>query len=245
MTEDDRSHNHAGDDPYTTLGIPPDATDEVITKAYRRLARHRDDVINGKFAAGLAVVAITLVFQAVLVTGLGIFRLGVTPDGEDTLRLILFVLVSIVAVGAWLAFAILCSVVFRRAATSAVVAIAAWLVFALFIGALAELAADRVASVGDQPTQEQVLRNANLQLTIERFSPKTLYVESASAVLSPLVTSLDVLTPQDVEGLLPDTALSLRDSLLLVWPQLTALVALIIVLFGLPYIVFMRQEVRA
>ena len=64
---------------------------------------------------------------------------------------------------------------FRRAATSAVVAIAAWLVFALFIGALAELAADRVAGVGDQGSQEQMVRNANLQLTIERFSPKTLY----------------------------------------------------------------------
>jgi ABC-2 type transport system permease protein len=39
--------------------------------------------------------------------------------------------------------------------------------------------------------------------------------------------------------------LPLDQSLLLAWPQVVALVALTMVCFGLGYVAFMRQEVRA
>ena len=40
---------------------------------------HRDDVVNGKFAAGIAVIAVMLGALVVLVTALGIVRLGIIP----------------------------------------------------------------------------------------------------------------------------------------------------------------------
>ena len=206
---------------------------------------HRDDVINGKFAAGLTLIGIALTTMTVLVTGFGMLRLGVHPDGEQLVRLVVFLVISIVSVGVWLAFAILCSVLFRQAAAAALVAIAVWLLFAVFAGSLAEIIADRVADVPDDPTTEEVLHNERVQQTIERISPKTLYVESSRAVLSPLVVSLDVTSPESSEGLLPDTQLDLRQSLLLAWPQIVALIAVTVFLFGATYIAFMRQEIRA
>ena len=206
---------------------------------------HRDDVITGKFAAGLVLIAIALTTMTVLVTAFGILRLGVHPDGEQLVRLVIFLVISIVYVGVWLAFAILCSVLFRQAADAALVGIAVWLLFAVFSGAVAGIIADRIAPVPADATTAEVVDNERTTQTIERLSPKTLYVEGSRAVLSPLVVSLDVTEPQDVEGLLPDTQLDLRQSLLVAWPQLVALIAITILLFGVTFVLFMRQEIRA
>jgi len=205
---------------------------------------HRDDVITGKFAAGLALIALTLGSLAAFVVGLGIFRLGVTPDGVELLRLLAYLAISVVYAGVWLALSILTSVAFRRAATSALVSIAAWLVFTVFSALFAGLLADAIADVPDDASFEQQLRNARLELTIGRFSPETLYEEASTALLLPEVRSLDILLPEDVDravtGELPFT-----QSLLVAWPQITALVALIVVLFTAAYLLFMRQEIRA
>jgi ABC-2 type transport system permease protein len=206
---------------------------------------HRDDVINGKFAGGLGLISIALTVMTVIVCGLGMLRLGVQPDGEQIARLVVFLVLSIVSVGLWLAFGILCSVLFRQVAASALVSIAAWLLFVIFASSIAGIVADRVVPVGDAPAAAEVVHNSKVEQTIERLSPKTLYVEAAQAVLSPLVVSLDVTPVEDVQAVLPDTQLDLRQSLLLAWPQVVAIVALTVLLFAITYIVFMRQEIRA
>src|SRR6185312_13356191 len=88
---------------------------------------HRDDVINGKFAAGLAMIAAAVTGMMLLVAGLGILRLGIVPAPSEVVRLIGWLILTIVYVGLWLAFATLCSVLVRRAATSALIAIGVWL----------------------------------------------------------------------------------------------------------------------
>jgi ABC-2 type transport system permease protein len=55
---------------------------------------------------------------------------------------------------------------------------------------------------------------------------------------------LILVAPQDIDRILPST-LSVEQSLLLVWPQVVALVALTVVCFAAAYILFMRQEIRA
>jgi len=205
---------------------------------------HRDDVINGKFAAGLALIALTICVLAALVVGVGIYRLGVTPDGEELLRLLIYLGVSIVYAGVWLALAVLASVVVRRASTSALLAIAAWLIFTVFSTMFAGLLADALADVPRDATFEQRLHNARMEQTISRFSPETLYEEASTALLLPEVRSLDILTQEDVDRAVAGE-LPLTQSLLVVWPQITALVALIVVLFAAAYIVFLRQEIRA
>ena len=47
---------------------------------------HRDDVINGKFVAGLAVITMILGAVIVMLAGVGIIRLGIVPDGDIVLR---------------------------------------------------------------------------------------------------------------------------------------------------------------
>lgn len=204
----------------------------------------RDDVIVGKFVAGLAAIGLGLAVLAAIVTGIGIFRLGIVPDGTQLLRLLLYLVVAVLYAGVWLALAILASVAVRRAATSAFIAITAWVVFALFWSLFASLLADTFARVPDNPTFDETLRNARLELTISRFSPETLYEEASTVLLLPEVRSLEILAPQRVDRAVAGE-LDLPQSLLVAWPQATALVALVVVLFTGAYVVFMRQEVRA
>jgi len=205
---------------------------------------HRDDIINGKFAAGLAVIALNLLLLTVVVAGLGIFRLGLRPETEEVARLVAFLAVAIVYAGAWLAFSLLCSVVLRRAATSALVAISAWLVFTIFSSVLAGLLADAIAPGGDDAAFDEALRNARMEITISRLSPETLYREATITLLAPDTRTLDIVLPEQVDRAVPGV-LTLPQSLLLVWQQITALVAVTIALFAGAYVAFMRQEIRA
>ena len=205
---------------------------------------HRDDVINGKFAAGLAVIGTVLVVVAGLVTGLGILRLGLTPDPGELARLLLYLAMALVYAGAWLAFAILCSVVMRRAATAALATIAVWLLFTLFWPLLVSLAANTIAPTGEEATFDQQVRNIRTEITVDRFSPQTLYEEASTALLSPDVRSLDVLLPEQLDRAVPGQ-LGLAQSVLIAGTQIAVLVALIIVLFVCAYVLFLRTEIRA
>ncbi|MER3452572.1 MAG: ABC transporter permease [Acidimicrobiia bacterium] len=204
----------------------------------------RDDVLIGKFVAGLGAIALTLGVLAAVVVGLGIFRLGVTPDATQIARLVAYLVVAVLYVGVWLALAIFASVLVRRAATSALIAIAAWIVFAIFWSLFAGLLAGTFAKVPDNPTFAESLRNARLELALDRISPETLYEEASTVLLLPEVRSLSILTPERVDRAVPGE-LDLPQSLLVAWPQITALVSLVVVLFAGTYVVFMRQEVRA
>ncbi|MFN0089859.1 MAG: ABC transporter permease subunit [Acidimicrobiales bacterium] len=207
---------------------------------------YRDDVINGKFAAGLSLISITLVMLTMLVTGLGIFRLGLAPTAGEAARLVLFVMLSIVYVGLWLAVAILASVVFRRAATSALVTLAVWLVFTTYSALIVQVTVDYLAPLpAENPSVEQVLDNARLERNISRLSPQKLYEEASQAILDPELRTFDqVLLREDIDRAVPGT-LTLPQSLLVAWPQVTALGAMIVVLFAGAYLAFMRQEIRA
>ena len=89
---------------------------------------YRDDVINGKFAAGLAVIGLVLVAVVLLISGFGMLRLGIVPHGEEVIRLVAWVLATFLYVALWLAFGLLLSVAVRRAATSALIGFGIWLV---------------------------------------------------------------------------------------------------------------------
>jgi ABC-2 type transport system permease protein len=206
---------------------------------------YRDDVINGKFAAGLAAIAAVLVAVTTLIVGIGLIRVGVPPSAEDVIRLALWIGLTVAYIGFWLAFAMLCSVVLRRSASSALVAIALWIGLTLFGVLVATLVANllspAVSSTADQ------LANLRVREMLERLSPNTLYVQATRAILDPRVTGfgVDSALASAVQGALPTTTLTLQQSLLVAWPQVVALFALTVVSFGVAYVVFMRQEVRA
>ncbi len=205
---------------------------------------HRDDVINGKFTAGLAVISLILAAITVLVAGIGLVRLGIVPSAGEVARLLAWLVVAIIYVGFWLAFSTLLSVLVRRAATAALVAITAWLVLTLFFGLLVGLLADTLAPVPAQATAPELLRNAQLELSLARLSPNTLYEEATVVLLDPEVRTVGILLPQQIDRAVR-SSLSFDQSLLLIWPQMVGLIALTIISFAVAYIVFMRQEVRA
>lgn len=205
---------------------------------------HRDDVINGKFVAGLVVIGVMLTTLVLLVAGLGIFRLGIVPSASEAIRLFLWLVAAILYVGFWLAFATLCSVALRRAASSAMVAIATWLVLALFAALLVQLLADVIAPAPASASNAQILRNAQVEQNLSRVSPITLYDEATTALLDPEVRSVGVVTIQQLDRAIV-TDLSLEQSLLLVWPQVVGMIALTVACFAIAYVLFMRQEIRA
>ena len=205
---------------------------------------YRDDVVNGKFAAGLSIIGLLFAVLTLLVTGLGIVRLGLRPDVVEAARLVAYLVVALLYAGAWLALAILCSIRLRRTATAALAAIACWLVFTIFWSLIAGLGADTLADAGEEATRDQLVRNVRLELTIDRFSPQTLYEEASTAVLTPDVRTLDVLLPEQVDRAVPGE-LGLTQSLLVAAPQTIALLAIVTILFLGAYVSFMREEVRA
>ncbi|WP_038057719.1 ABC transporter permease [Thermus amyloliquefaciens] len=206
---------------------------------------YRDALLFGKFLAGLGTLAVLLTALFLLVVGLGLFTLGVPPEGEEMARALLFLLATLAYAGFWLALGLLFSVLFRQPATAALAAIGVWLFFAVFFPILTDLAANALLLRADPFDPESQLRQASLALWISRLSPNTLYAETLTAVLNPAVRSLGPILITQLEGAVLGTPLPLSQSLLLIWPQLTGLVSLVILLFTLAYVSFQRQEVRA
>ncbi|HEX6947572.1 MAG TPA: ABC transporter permease subunit [Acidimicrobiia bacterium] len=204
---------------------------------------HRDDVINGKFVAGLGIVGLTVVIVAFLVAGVGIFLLGIVPGPGEIIRLVAWTLAAIAYIGVWLAFATLCSVMTRRAATSAMVSIGVWLLLAIFGGMIFEMIAGLISPVvpGNPFSEADNLRT---QINLSRISPITLYQEASTALLSPGVRTVGLVTLEQLDRAVV-SRLSFGQSMLLVWPQLVGMVAATVVVFAIAYVKFMRQEVRA
>lgn len=207
---------------------------------------HRDDVINGKFVAGLAVIGVVLVSVLGAIAAFGLIRLGIVPAASEVLRIVLWVLLTFVYVSLWLAFGMLLSVVIRRAATSALIGFGTWLLLTFFGGLIVSLAGGILAPVAG--TAEEQLQNIGIQETLRRFLPDTLYREASLTLLNPQVSTVS--TPATLSGYeqaqqrIP-SLLSLDQSFILVWPQVVGLVAMTVACFALAYVVFMRQEVRA
>jgi ABC-2 type transport system permease protein len=208
---------------------------------------HRDDVINGKFAAGMAVIGLVLVTVVGFIAGFGMLRLGIVPHGTEILRLIAWLAVTFLYVGLWLAFGLLLSVIVRRAATAALIGFGVWLLVTIFGQLITTLVSGILAPAADAST-DAILTSLQLQQFVERLLPSTLYREIAVVLLNPSVNQISAPTSigqvqqaqQQIQSLF-----SLDQSFLLVWPQVVALVALAVICFAAAYVAFMRQEVRA
>jgi ABC-2 type transport system permease protein len=208
---------------------------------------HRDAVINGKFAAGLAVIALVLVVMVLGVAAFALIRLGIIPEPSEIIRVAIWVLVTLVYVGLWLAFGMLLSVGIRRAATSALLGFGIWLLLSIFGRNLIIPLINSILAVA--PTSgEDLLRNVVLGETLQRLLPDTLYREASLALLSPQTTLVS--TPTTIGQIAQaqqrvPSLFSLDQSFILVWPQVVVLVGLTVACFAAAYVLFMRQEVRA
>ena len=211
---------------------------------------YRDSIINAKFLAGVATIAIVLVAIVLIISGLGIRLIGVVPGQEEILRLAVYLVASILYISFWLGISILFSVVFRSTATSALASLAVWIFFSFFVGLGAGILSDAVAPIsqsgGVDPAMVQ--KHEMVQRFASYLSPMSLYGDATTTILDPmrkttklvmLMGPLERLSLSRFQNPLP-----FFQSLLIVLPHLVSIVAITFLCFGICYLVFMRQEIR-
>lgn len=205
---------------------------------------YRDALLLGKYLAGLTTLAMVLTAIWLLITGAGLIFLGVPPSAEEVARGLVFLLATIAFGGVWLGLAFVFSVIFRQPATAALASIAVWLFFTVFWGIIAGVLAQTLRPL-EFGRVDELLAQAELELALARFSPNTLYAEVVLAMLNPSTRALGPILPVQLHRAVLGSPLPFTESLALVWPHLTGLIAAIILLFALGYVLFQRQEIRA
>lgn len=204
---------------------------------------HRDYLINAKFVAALTVISVMFFALGFLVIGLGLIAIGIPPTAGEFLRIISFLLLSILYVAFWLNLSIFLSVKFRQAATSALSGISVWLFFTIFYNMIVNLIA-KAFTPSVMATEHQVIGFQKMILDLMRINSGQLFSEATTTLLMPSVRSLGPLTMEQIRGSIP-SPLPFAQSLLLVWPQVTCLIAGTIIFFALSYVAFMRMEIRS
>jgi ABC-2 type transport system permease protein len=203
---------------------------------------YRDNLINGKFLAGLTTIGILWFSILLLVTGLGITLLGFPPNTEELWRMLIFSVVGILYLGFWLALAMLFSLLLQKTVTASLASMAVWLFMILFMPLISQALAQAI--VPDPSTAEGQARYVSIVELISRLSPSTLFAQTVSILLDPTERAVGLIMESQPEGLLP-SPLGLDQSLNLIWPHITTIFALVAVCFGISYIIFMRAEIRA
>jgi ABC-2 type transport system permease protein len=237
--------------PLMAIGLGFDAVNGEHNR--RTLSRilsqpiYRDALLFGKFLAGLVTLSISLVTLWLLVVGLGLLLIGIPPGAEEIARSFVFLLVTIVYAGVWLALALLFSILTRSAATAALVTLGLWLFLTFIWPVLAGAVAQ--AFVPPDPRYMalglQTPGTAELEQILARFSPSTLYAEVVVALLDPTTRALGPIYLSQLQGAVLGAPLPLGESILIAWPQMVAMIATAMILFVVGYVIFQRQEVRA
>lgn len=196
----------------------------------------RDYFINSKFVGAMVVIFALIFALGFLTLGLGIIFIGLPPALSEVLRIFAFLVFTCIYIAFWLNLGITFSILFRQSSTSALSVLAIWLFFTVFYSMLVRFVAN--AFFYNQAAVQ------NLSIMLSRISPSFLFNELTTILLTPSIRSLGALSFEQVSGAIPST-LPLGQSMLLVWPDITALVAATLICFGVSYVLFMRQEVRA
>ncbi len=205
---------------------------------------HRDNIIIAKFVAAIAVLSVMFFLLGFIVMGIGIITIGIPPTPQEFLRIISFIILSILYVSFWLSLSIFFSVRFRQPATSALSGIAVWLFLTVFYSIIVSVIA-KAAAPSEMASTQQIMK---YQLFIDglfRILPSGLYSDATTTLLVPTVRSLGPLTAEKIYGTIPGASLSLGQSILIVWPQITGLIAATIICFVMSYITFMKREIRS
>ncbi|MEI7615772.1 MAG: ABC transporter permease subunit, partial [Actinomycetota bacterium] len=200
---------------------------------------YRDSIINGKFLAGITTMAIIIGSMIMIIAGIGLRVIGVPPNSEEILRILIFMFMCICYGTFWMALSMLFSVILDKTATSILTSIAIWIFFFFFVQIIASAVANAIAPVNESATLATQIKNFNIDLGIKRFSPSYLFTEAITILLVPSGSQfiLRAVTTTDISKMILNP-LSLGQSLVQVWPQIVAITALAIICFSISYIVF-------
>ncbi|MFQ6081384.1 MAG: ABC transporter permease [Candidatus Bathyarchaeia archaeon] len=207
---------------------------------------HRDAIINGKIVAGMVTIALIISSVVGTIVGYDILVIGFGPTLDATSRILYFIFTSTLYVGLWMGVSLLLSVVFKRVTTSTLACLALWVFFNFFIYMIAQVVAELVVPLRPYfpyAPLSLIMAHEEVRLLVSRLSPTTLYVEVANVVLNPEIKSLGpiYLLSRDLPTPRP---LSLDESIILAWPNISALLAGLVTSITLSYVIFMRREIK-
>lgn len=205
---------------------------------------YRDNLLFSKFLAPLTVVGTLFVALVLLMIGGGLLGTGVRIEPQELLRILGFTLISVLYVAFWLSLAMLLSIRFRQPATSALTAIGIWLFFTVFFPILVNLIIRPFLPNPNYISEQEYLSYNELILNLLRLSPSQLYMDATTTLLMPSVRSLGPIAMEQMVGAIP-APLSFRESFLMVWPQVSGLLAATMICFAWSYYIFMRREIRS
>lgn len=204
----------------------------------------RDNLLLAKFVSALVIVSSLFLSLALLMIGGGLILTGVRMEPQELLRILGFIAITIAYVAFWLSLSITLSIVFKQAATSALTAIGIWLFFTIFYQIIINLAIRSFLPDPAYLTQEQTISYNDLILNLQRVAPNQLYSDAVTTLLMPSVRSLGPVTMEQMAGAIP-APLPFKESIMIVWPQLSGLLASTTACFALAYFLFMRREIRS
>ncbi len=196
----------------------------------------RDVLLFAKALGALGALAIMLLSLFLIVIGSGMLIFGVPPTTEQIGRALVFYIITLLYAGIWYIIAMFFSITYKQGSTSAFLSIALWLFLMIFWSPISELIAYNVS--GNQLTA------LNIYSMLSNISPYILFNKASIAILRPTTRSLGPVMFYQMEGAISGSPLPLSQSLLLIWPQITEFVAVIILIFTLGYIKFQRKEIR-
>jgi len=206
---------------------------------------YRDSVINGKFLAGITTMSIIISSIVFIIAGIGLRSIGVPPTSEEILRIIFFIVICIFYGTFWMGLSMLFSVIMEKTAASILTSMAIWIFLMFFLPIIANAIANAIAPLDNATTSMQV-KNYIINHNILRISPSSLFTESIAILLIPTGGHflLRPVLSSDVSRMLLNP-LSLSQSMIQIWPQLVAIIALAIICFAISYIIFMKKEIRS
>jgi len=205
---------------------------------------YRDNLLLAKFVSALVIVSSLFLALALLMIGGGLILTGVRMEPQELLRILGFIAITIAYVAFWLSLSIMLSIRFKQAATSALTAIGVWLFFTIFYQLVINLIVKSCLPDPALLTQAQIIFYNDLILNLQRVAPNQLYTDAITTLLMPSVRSLGPLTMEQMAGAIP-SPLAFKDSVLIVWPQISGLLASTVCCFALSYYLFMRREIRS
>jgi len=205
---------------------------------------YRDNLLLAKFVSSLLMVSILFLALAFLMIGGGLLLTGVRMEPQELPRILAFVAITIVYVAFWLSLSILLSIKFKQAATAALTAIGIWLFFTLFYQIVINLAVKSFLPDPSFLTQDEIASYNELILNFLRIAPNQLYSDAITTLLMPSVRSLGPITMEQMANAIP-APLPFKESIMIVWPQVSGLLAATVSCFACSYYFFMRREIRS
>lgn len=205
---------------------------------------YRDNLLLAKFVSALVIVSGLFIALALLMIGGGLVLTGIRMEPQELLRILGFITITIAYVAFWLSLSIMLSILFKQAATSALTAIGVWLFFTIFYQIVINLVVKSFIPDPAYLTQAQIISYNNFILNVLRVAPNQLYSDAVTTLLMPSVRSLGPITMEQMAGAIP-APLPFKESIMIVWPQVSGLIASTVSCFALAYFLFMRREIRS